>query len=80
MRKFLHKYFAESEQIFLNEKSFEASNFYDLTKIHKSKVMETTIHSQNTYVVEVWQFQIEANYWWAKLSNKNTLLFFGYNC
>ena len=81
--KFLHKYskcFAESEQIFLNGKSFEASNFYDLTKIHKSKVMEATIHSQNTYVVEVWQFQIEASYWWAKLSNKNTLLFFEYNC
>ena len=44
MKKLLHKYnkcFTESEQKFLNEKSFETSNFYGLPKIHKSKVIET---------------------------------------
>ena len=47
------KCFHESEQKFLNEKSFETSNFYGLPKIHKSKVIEAAIHSQNTEVVEV---------------------------
>ena len=38
----------------MNEKSFEAfRNFYGLPKIHKSKVTEAAIHSQNTEVVEV---------------------------
>ena len=52
----LHKYnkcFIESEQKFMNEKSFETSNFYGLPKIHKSKVINAAIHSQNTQVVEV---------------------------
>ena len=56
LRKLLHKYnkcFTESEQKFLNEKSFETSNFYGLPKIHKSKVIEAAIHFQNTEVVEV---------------------------
>ena len=56
LKKLLHKYskcFAESEQKFLNEKSFQTSNFYGLPKIHKSKVIEAAIHSQNTEVVEV---------------------------
>ena len=56
LKKLLHKYnkcFTESEQKFLNEKSFETSNFYGLPKIHKSKVIEVAIHSQNTEVVEV---------------------------
>ena len=56
LKKLLHKYnkcFTESEKKFLNEKSFETSNFYGLPKIHKSKVIETAIHSQNTEVVEV---------------------------
>ena len=48
-----NKYFTKSEQKFLNEKSFEISNFYGLPKIHKSKVIEAAIHSQNTEVVEV---------------------------
>ena len=54
--KLLHKYnkcFTESAQKFLNEKSFETSNFYGLHKIHKSKVIEAAIHSQNTDVLEV---------------------------
>ena len=58
LKKLLHKYnkcFTESEQKFLNEKSFETSNFYGLTKIHKSKVIEAAIHSQNTEVVGVWE-------------------------
>ena len=42
----------EFEQKFLDEKSFENSNFYGLPKIHKSKVIEAAIHSQNTEVVE----------------------------
>ena len=56
LKKLLHKYnkcFTESEQKFLNEKSFETSNFYGLPKIHKSKVIEAAIHSQNTEAVEV---------------------------
>ena len=56
LKKLLHKYnkcFTESEQKFLNEKSFETSDFYGLPKIHKSKVIEAAIHSQNTEVVEV---------------------------
>ena len=51
LKKLLPKYnkcFTESEQKFLNEKSFETSNFYDLPKIHKSKVIEAAIYSQNT--------------------------------
>ena len=51
LEKLLSKYnkcFTESEQKFLNEKSFETSNFYDLPK-----VIETAIHSQHTEVVEV---------------------------
>ena len=55
LKKLLHRYnkcFTESEQKFLNEKSFETSNFYGLPKIHKSKVIEAAIHSQNTDVVE----------------------------
>ena len=56
LKKLLHKYkkcFTESEQKLLNEKSFKTSNFYGLPKIHKSKVIEAAIHSQNTEVVEV---------------------------
>ena len=56
LKKLLHKYnkcFTESEQKFMNEKSFEASNFYGLPKIHKTKVIEAAVHSQNTEVVEV---------------------------
>ena len=56
LKKLLHKYnkcFTESEQKFLNERSFETSNFYGLPKIHKSKVIEAAMHSQNTEVVEV---------------------------
>ena len=55
LKKLLHKYkncFTESEQNYLNEKSFETSNFYGLSKIHKSKVIEVAIHSQNPEVVE----------------------------
>ena len=55
-KKLLHKYnkcFTESEQKFLNEKSFKTSNFYGIPKIHKSQVIEAAIHSQNTEVVEV---------------------------
>ena len=43
LKKLLHKYkkcFTESEQKFLNEKSFETNNIYGLPKIHKSKVIE----------------------------------------
>ena len=56
LKKLLHKHnkcFTESEQKFLNEKYFETNNFYGLPKIHKSKVIEAAIHSQNTEVVEV---------------------------
>ena len=55
-KKLLHKYnkcFTESEQKFLDEKSFETSNFYCLPKIRKSMVIEEAIHSQNLEVVEV---------------------------
>ena len=55
LKKLLHKYnkfFTESEQKFLNEKSLETSNFYGLPKIDKSKVIEAPIHSQDTEVVE----------------------------
>ena len=51
LKKFFNKCnkcFTECEQKFLNEKSFETSNFYGLPKIHKSKVIEAAIHSQNT--------------------------------
>ena len=56
LKKFLNKYnkcFMESEQKFLNEKSFKISNFYSLPKTHKSKFREAAIHYQNTKVVEV---------------------------
>ena len=46
LKKFLHKYnkcVTESEQKFLNEKSFKTSNFYSL-----EAVIEAAIHSQNT--------------------------------
>ena len=42
LKKRLHKYkkcFTESEQKFLNEKSFETYNIYGLPKIHKSKAI-----------------------------------------
>ena len=42
LKKCLHKYkkcFTESEQKFLNEKSFETNNIYGLPKIHKSKII-----------------------------------------
>ena len=55
LKKLLHKYnkfFTESEQKFLNEKSFETSNFYGLPKIDKSRVIEAPINSQDTEVVE----------------------------
>ena len=55
LKKLLHRYnkcFTESEQKFLNEKSFETSNFYGLPKIHNSKVLEAAIHSQNTEAVD----------------------------
>ena len=55
LKKLLHRYnkcFTESEQKFLNEKSFETSNFYVLPKIHNSKVLEAAIHSQNTEAVD----------------------------
>ena len=56
LKKLLHKHnkcFPESDQEFLNGKSFETSNCYGLPKILKSKVIEAAIHSQNTEVVEV---------------------------
>ena len=56
LNKFLNKYykcFTESGQKFLNEKSFETSNFYGLVKIHKSKVIEAVFNYQNTEVIEV---------------------------
>ena len=56
LKMLLHKYnkcFIESEQKFMNDTSFETSNFYGLPKIHKSKVINAAIHSQNTQVVEV---------------------------
>ena len=56
LKKLLHKYkkcFTESEQNFLNEKSFETNNIYGLPTTHRSKVIEAPIHSQNTEVVEV---------------------------
>ena len=56
LKKCLHKYkkcFTESEQKFLNEKSFETYNIYGLPKIHKSKAIQAPIHSQNTVVKEV---------------------------
>ena len=56
LNKHLKKYdkcFTESDQKFLREKFSETSNFYNLPKIRKSKVIETAIHPQNTEVVEV---------------------------
>ena len=40
---------------FVNEKSFETSNFYGQLEIHKSKIIEVEIHSQNTELVKVWK-------------------------
>ena len=56
LKKLLHKYnncFTESEQKYLDQKSFETNNFYGLPKIHTSKVIEAAIHSQNTEVIEI---------------------------
>ena len=50
-----NKCFTEFEQKFLYEKFFKTSNFCGLPEIHKSKVIEAAIHSQNTEVVEVWE-------------------------
>ena len=47
-KKLLHKYnkfFTESDQKFLNKKSFETSSFYGSSKNHKSKVIEEAIYS-----------------------------------
>ena len=57
LKKLSHKYnkcFTESEQKFLNEKSFETSNFYGLPRGLPTYI-EAAIHSQNTVVVEVWE-------------------------
>ena len=72
-----HKYnrwFIESEQKFLNEKSFETSNLYGLPKFHKSKVIEAAIHSQNTGSrgSGTSQLETQTNCWRATLSNKKT--------
>ena len=56
LNKLLNKYcksFTEPEQKFLTEKFVKISNFCGLRKIHQSKIIETTIHSQNTEVAEV---------------------------
>ena len=42
-----------AEQKFLNKKYFETKNFYGLAQLHKYKIIETAIHSQNKEVVLV---------------------------
>ena len=43
-------YFTESEWKFLNE-----SIFYGLPKIHKSMVIESTINTQNSKIIEIFE-------------------------
>ena len=40
---------------FLNDKHHEVSNFYGLPKIHKSKVIESAIKTQNSEIIEIFE-------------------------
>ena len=56
--RFLKKYklrFTEPEWKFLNDKHHEVINFYELPKIHKSMVTESTINNQNIEIIELFE-------------------------
>ena len=56
--KFLrqHKmHFTEPEWNFLNYKHHEASDFYGLPKVHKSMIIESTINTQNSEIIEIFE-------------------------
>ena len=56
--RFLRKYkmcFTEPESKFLNYKHHEVSNFYGLSKIHKSMVIESAINTQNSETIEIFK-------------------------
>ena len=45
----------EPEWKFLNDKHHEGSNFYGLPKIHKSKMIESAINTQNSEIIETFE-------------------------
>ena len=47
--------FTESEWKFLNDKHYKVSNFFGLTKIYKSMVMESSINTQNSEIIEIFE-------------------------
>ena len=47
--------FKEPEQKFLNDKHHKISNFYGLTKIYKSMVIESAINIQNSKIIEIFE-------------------------
>ena len=48
-------YFSKPDQKFLNDKNGEVSNLYGLPKIHKSKIIESTINTQNSEIIEIFE-------------------------
>ena len=44
--------FTKPGQKFLNDKHHEVSNFYGLPKLYKSKVLKSTINTQNSKIIE----------------------------
>lgn len=58
LQKLLGQYkmcFTEPEWKFLNNKYHEVSNFYGLPKIHKSKLIESAIITQNSEVINIFE-------------------------
>ena len=43
------------ERKFINDKQHELINFYGLPEIHKSKIIEFAINTQNTEIIEVFK-------------------------
>ena len=54
--RFLTKYklcFTEHDWKFLNDKHYEVSNFYELSKICKSMLIESAKNTQNSEIIEI---------------------------
>ena len=48
-------YFTVIQRTFLNDKHHKVSNLYGTCKIHKSKIIENTINTQNTEITEIFK-------------------------
>ena len=47
--------FTEPERKFLKDKQCEVSNLNGLPKIHKSKITESAINTQNSEIIEIFE-------------------------